>query len=181
MLTDKEMIRYSRQILLEDWGTETQNKLKSKTVFVAGAGGSGSPIITQLALLGVGCIRICDYDEIELSNLNRQFIHCISGENRIGLNKATSAKMTIKNINPNIEVEIFLDKIDKDNVDKMIEWSVAALELLKGYHKENKSLLDEFAFFPSNHLSLVRKDGALDLYHGVLRAIDAEGKKYCMI
>ena len=63
------------------------------------------------------------------------------------------------------------------NIDKMIEWSVAALELFKGYHKEHQAMLDGFAQFPSNHLSLVRKDGALDLYHGVLRAVDAEGKK----
>ncbi|MBN1186706.1 MAG: Ni/Fe hydrogenase subunit alpha [Bacteroidales bacterium] len=63
------------------------------------------------------------------------------------------------------------------NIDKMIEWSIAAIELFKGYHKEHQAMLDGFAQFPSNHLSLVRKDGALDLYHGVLRAVDAEGKK----
>jgi coenzyme F420-reducing hydrogenase alpha subunit len=51
------------------------------------------------------------------------------------------------------------------------------LELFKGYHQQNKDFVDNFAFFPSNHLSLVRKDGALDLYHGVLRAVDKDGKK----
>ena len=63
------------------------------------------------------------------------------------------------------------------NIDKMIEWSLAALELFKGYQKQNKDFVDNFAVFPSNHLSLVRKDGALDLYHGVLRAVDKDGKK----
>lgn len=62
-------------------------------------------------------------------------------------------------------------------IDKMIEWAHAALDLFKGYHKEHNEMVDGFAQFPSNHLSLVRKDGALDLYHGVLRAIDSEGKK----
>jgi NAD-reducing hydrogenase large subunit len=62
-------------------------------------------------------------------------------------------------------------------VDRIIDWAQAGVELFKGYHKKNKDLVDGFARFPSNHLSLVRKDGALDFYHGVLRAIDAEGRK----
>jgi NAD-reducing hydrogenase large subunit len=63
------------------------------------------------------------------------------------------------------------------NADQMIEWSRAAVELFKDYHRKNKDVVDGFAAFPSNHLSLVRKDGALDFYHGVLRAVDAEGRK----
>ncbi len=59
----------------------------------------------------------------------------------------------------------------------MIEWSQAAVDLFKDYHRKNKDVVDGFAAFPSNHLSLVRKDGALDFYHGVLRAVDAEGRK----
>ncbi|HHH53298.1 MAG TPA: Ni/Fe hydrogenase subunit alpha [Bacteroidetes bacterium] len=62
-----------------------------------------------------------------------------------------------------------------NNVDQMIDWSLEALEFLKNYHKNNKEFIDSFASFPSNHLSIVRKDGAMDLYHGVLRAIDKDG------
>ncbi len=62
------------------------------------------------------------------------------------------------------------------NIKGMIDWSLAALEFFKDYHTKNKNIIDEFCNFPSSYLSLVRKDGALDLYHGVLRAIDAEGK-----
>ncbi len=83
-------------------------------------------------------------------------------------------------INKNLTIEErdgFLKGADPMNIDKMIEWSLAALELFKGYHKQNKDFVDNFAVFPSNHLSLVRKDGALDLYHGVLRAVDKDGKK----
>jgi len=75
------------------------------------------------------------------------------------------------------EKEQFLNGPDPLNVDKMIEWSLGALEFFKGYHAANKDLIDKFAAFPSNHVSLVRKDGALDLYHGVLRGIDSNGKK----
>lgn len=63
------------------------------------------------------------------------------------------------------------------NAELMIDWAQLALEVFKDYHKKNRYLVDHFAAFPSNHLSLVRKDGALDLYHGVLRAVDADGKK----
>jgi NAD-reducing hydrogenase large subunit len=63
------------------------------------------------------------------------------------------------------------------NVDKMIGWARGAVDFFKDFHSKNKDLIDGFAVFPSNHLSLVRKDGALDLYHGVLRAVDANGKK----
>ena len=63
------------------------------------------------------------------------------------------------------------------NADQMVEWSVGALEFFKSYHKANVKTVDGFANFPSNYLSLVRKDGALDIYHGVLRAVDADGKR----
>lgn len=69
----------------------------------------------------------------------------------------------------------FLNGPDPMNIDKMIEWSQAAVELFKAHHSQHKDFLDNFAYFPSNHLSLVREDGALDLYHGVLKAVDAEG------
>ena len=81
-----------------------------------------------------------------------------------------------KNLSPE-ERDSFLKGAAPFNIDQMIEWAGAAIELFKGYHGENKDLVDGFAAFPSNHLSLVRKDGALDFYHGVLRAVDAEGRK----
>jgi len=83
-------------------------------------------------------------------------------------------------INKNLSIEerdTFLNGADPMNIDKMIDWAQAAVDFFKEYHKQNKSLIDNFAAFPSNHLSLVRKDGAMDLYHGVLRAIDTDGKK----
>jgi len=75
------------------------------------------------------------------------------------------------------EKDFFLNGADPMNIDKMIEWSHGALDFFKGYHAQNKDLIDKFAAHPSNHVSLVRKDGAMDLYHGVLRGVDADGKK----
>jgi NAD-reducing hydrogenase large subunit len=83
-------------------------------------------------------------------------------------------------INKNLSLEerdILLNGADPLNIEKMIEWADGALQFFKDYYLKNQKFVDEFAYFPSNHLSLVRKDGALDLYHGVLRAVDADGKK----
>jgi molybdopterin/thiamine biosynthesis adenylyltransferase len=120
MLTDHERERYARQILLADWGIETQEALKGKKAFVAGCGGSGSVTLTQLALLGVGQITMCDNDVVELSNLNRQFIHCVSEDSRIGMEKAESAKITMRNINPNVETKIHNVTITDENVDDLV-------------------------------------------------------------
>jgi NAD-reducing hydrogenase large subunit len=83
-------------------------------------------------------------------------------------------------INKNLTIEerdSFLKGPAPLNADTMIEWAQGALDLFKAFHKDHKDLVDGFAPFPSNHLSLVRKDGALDFYHGVLRAVDSEGRK----
>jgi NAD-reducing hydrogenase large subunit len=83
-------------------------------------------------------------------------------------------------INKHLSVEerdSFLKGADPLNIEKMISWSQDALAFFKEFHKKNKDLIDNFSQFPSSHLSLVRKDGAMDLYHGVLRAVDANGKK----
>ncbi len=83
-------------------------------------------------------------------------------------------------INKNLSIEErdrFLYGPDPMNVDKMISWSLDAVNFFKDYHKKHRELIDTFAAFPSSHLSLVRKDGAMDLYDGVIRAVDAEGKK----
>ncbi|MAE07965.1 MAG: Ni/Fe hydrogenase subunit alpha [Bacteroidetes bacterium] len=83
-------------------------------------------------------------------------------------------------INKNLSKEernLLLKGPDPLNAKKMVKWSVAALEFFKAYHSTNKDMVDTFAEFPSNHLSLVRKDGALDIYNGVLRAVDANGNR----
>ena len=75
------------------------------------------------------------------------------------------------------EVDNFLKGTDPMNADKMVEWSLAALDFFKGYHAQNKDFIDGFAAFPSSHMSLVREDGAMDLYHGKLRCVNNDGIK----
>jgi NAD-reducing hydrogenase large subunit len=81
-----------------------------------------------------------------------------------------------KNLSPE-ERDSFLKGPAPFNIETMIQWTAEAVEFFKDFHRKNKGLIDGFASFPSNHLSLVRKDGALDLYHGLLRAVDAKGKR----
>ncbi len=83
-------------------------------------------------------------------------------------------------INKHLSIEErdeFLSGADPLNADKMVDWSQEALDFFKSYHAQNADFIDNFAQFPSNHMSLVRKDGALDIYHGKLRAVDTEGNK----
>ncbi len=81
-----------------------------------------------------------------------------------------------KNLSPE-ERDAFLKAPDPLNADTMVAWAQFAVDFFKDFHKKNTALVDGFAAFPSNHLSLIRKDGALDFYHGALRAVDADGKK----
>ena len=113
MLSQREKERYSRQMIMPGWDIQGQEKLRSSTVFIAGAGGLGSPVSLYLAAAGVGTLRICDCGEPELSNLNRQILH---DESRIGCNKAVSAKETLKRINPDVKVEPLEESITDCNV-----------------------------------------------------------------
>ncbi|MBI4824658.1 MAG: HesA/MoeB/ThiF family protein [Nitrospirae bacterium] len=117
MFSKEELKRYNRQMLMQDWGEETQKKLKKSTVFIAGAGGLGSPTSIYLAVAGIGNIRICDYDAPDWSNLNRQILH---NHNRIGVNKAISARETLKELNPDINVTAFTDKIVAENIADLV-------------------------------------------------------------
>ncbi len=125
-LTERERLRYARQMMLHGWGAASQEKLKGTTVFVAGAGGGGSATIMQLALAGFEKIKVCDFDEVELSNLNRQFLH---DEERLGMNKALSAKSTISRINPNIEVIPYPQQLTSKNVFEMLGDSAVIFDM----------------------------------------------------
>jgi len=116
-LTNSEKERYHRQMIFEGWGEEAQKRLKNSRVFIAGAGGLGSPVSIHVAVAGVKNIRICDCGEPELSNLNRQILH---DDSRIGVNKAISAKNTLERLNPDIKVKAITDKITEVNAGKII-------------------------------------------------------------
>lgn len=129
-LTAEEKQRYTRQMIIPNWGEETQRRLKASKVFIAGAGGLGSPVSFNLAVAGIGLLRICDFDSPELSNLNRQFLH---DDSRIGMNKAESAQRTLARLNPHVRIEALTEKIDEASVDRLVSDSDLILDCMDNY------------------------------------------------
>jgi molybdopterin/thiamine biosynthesis adenylyltransferase len=126
-LTDYDLARYNRQMMISGWGEEGQAKIKSATVFIAGAGGLGGPVSIYLAAAGVGDIRICDADVVELSNLNRQILHT---DKRVGEPKAASAEATLREINPTISVVACDAYLDEGSVDRIVGTPVVVIDCL---------------------------------------------------
>jgi len=110
MVSIKE--RYSRQIIIKEIGHDGQKKLAQSSVFVAGAGGLGSPILTYLAAAGAGRIGFLDNDTVSENNLNRQFLH---NKNNIGSLKTNSAKEKLSALNDSIEIIAHNERLDENN------------------------------------------------------------------
>jgi molybdopterin/thiamine biosynthesis adenylyltransferase len=100
-MNDNQLLRYSRHILLPQIGYEGQEKLTQSHALIVGAGGLGAPTALYLAAGGVGQLTICDYDAVDLTNLQRQVIHTTQS---VGINKALSAQQTLQAINPEVTV-----------------------------------------------------------------------------
>jgi len=118
MLTERELTRYRRQIIIPDWGEEGQERLRSARVVVAGVGGLGSAALSYLVMAGVGRIRVIDDDKVDLSNLNRQVLH---GQADIGRPKVESAADRLRELNPDVSLEIIGESISRDNIFNLIE------------------------------------------------------------
>ncbi|WP_430333495.1 adenylyltransferase/sulfurtransferase MoeZ [Rhodococcus sp. ACT016] len=117
-LSRDEVARYSRHLIIPDVGTVGQRRLKSARVLVIGAGGLGSPTLMYLAAAGVGTIGIVDFDVVDESNLQRQVIH---GTADIGRSKAQSARESIREINPNVDVRLHEFRLDASNAVALFE------------------------------------------------------------
>jgi adenylyltransferase/sulfurtransferase len=118
MLDPQELERYARHIVLRDVGGPGQARLKAAKVLVIGAGGLGAPVLLYLAAAGVGTIGIVDDDIVSLSNLQRQVIHATPD---IGLRKVDSAEAAIARLNPHVQVETHMTRLDAANALALIE------------------------------------------------------------
>lgn len=116
--TPSQRDRYSRHFVLPEVGEAGQTKIMDSRILVVGAGGLGSPVLYYLAAAGVGTVGIVDFDAVEENNLQRQIIHSTS---RIGQNKAASARSTIEDLNPDVKVKTWEERIMQDNVDSIVE------------------------------------------------------------
>jgi adenylyltransferase/sulfurtransferase len=130
MLTDNEKSRYMRQMGIPFWGESGQEKLKNSTAFVAGAGGLGGPVLFYLAGAGIGTIKVCDHDSVDLSNLNRQILHTLGA---VGMGKADSALERLRAFNPEINIIPVKEKITADSVDRLLSGSDIILDCLDNF------------------------------------------------
>ena len=117
-LSNAQIERYSRQIILKKIGLTGQKKLLKSKVLIVGAGGLGSPIALYLAASGIGTIGIIDNDKVEISNIQRQIIFNSSD---IKKNKSIVAAKKLKKINPNINILYFKNKLKKENINKILK------------------------------------------------------------
>jgi len=116
-LSPDELERYSRQLVLEQWGEAEQLRLRDASVLIVGAGALGSPVAAYLAGAGVGRIGIVDGDDVELSNLHRQHLHHTS---EIGVSKAHGAAAKLQLLNPEVMVEPYQVRLDAGNAEGLV-------------------------------------------------------------
>ena len=147
-LTDYEMTRFNRQMMIDGWGAEGQARLKAASVFIAGAGGLGSPVSIYLAVAGVGEIRLCDADRVELSNLNRQIMHA---DERIGELKSVSAEKTLRALNPALNVLAYSDYLNERNVEAVLGTPDIVVDCLDNF--ETRYILNAYCI--KNDIPLV--------------------------
>jgi sulfur-carrier protein adenylyltransferase/sulfurtransferase len=111
-LTPQEVRRYSRHLIIPDVGMAGQKRMKNAKILVVGAGGLGSPALMYLAAAGIGTLGIVDFDVVEESNLQRQVIH---GQSDVGRSKAESARDSVTEINPLVDVVLHTERLDSSN------------------------------------------------------------------
>ncbi|MEW6409607.1 MAG: ThiF family adenylyltransferase, partial [Nitrospirota bacterium] len=116
--TDEEIQRYSRHIILSEVGGKGQKKIREASIFLVGAGGLGCPAGYYLSAAGVGRLGIVDTDTIELSNLQRQIAHSTE---RVGMSKAESAKETFQGLNPDVNIFIYKERLNSNNIMNIIK------------------------------------------------------------
>jgi molybdopterin/thiamine biosynthesis adenylyltransferase len=116
-MDDDQLLRYSRHILLDELGIEGQQKILAAHALVIGAGGLGSPALLYLGTAGVGHITVVDHDRVDLTNLQRQIVHQLS---ELGAPKAASAGRRIAAINPQVEVEVLVERADAARLEALV-------------------------------------------------------------
>lgn len=124
-LDDTQLLRYSRHILLPEFGVEGQERLRAARVLVIGAGGLGSPIALYLAAAGVGTLTLCDNDTVDLTNLQRQIVHRTAA---IGRPKVASARDTLATINPDCVVEAVQERVEGTRLDELVAQADVVLD-----------------------------------------------------
>lgn len=158
-LTEQQLQRYSRHLVLDGFGRAAQEKLLSSKVLVIGVGGLGSPVSLYLAAAGIGAIGIIDPDTVELANLQRQVIHHTSD---IGVAKVQSAGAKITAINPDVTVKTYQRMAQADNIRKIIRDYGFVIDATDNF--ATKFLINDACYFERvafSHAGVLRYGGQI--------------------
>src|SRR5215467_230534 len=172
-LSDDELERYARHIVLREVGGVGQARLKAAKVLVIGAGGLGSPLILYLAAAGVGTIGVADFDRVSLSNLQRQILHRTED---VGRFKTDSAKDAVRAVNPDVRLVPFPDRLTADNAASLIEGFDLVADGSDNF--TTRFLVNDACFFLKKTLvsaAVTEFDGQLATY----KAWDKSGRYPC--
>ena len=153
MLSERERKRYRRQILL--FGEEGQERLSEAEIFIAGAGGLGSPVALYLAVAGVGTLTVVDSDVVDQTNLNRQVLH---RDRDIGTKKVISAREKLEELNPDITIRAIDARIDGGNAAGLVGRADGIVDCLDNYP----------ARYLLNRVALAK---GIPLFHGAIRGM----------
>ncbi|MDT7929482.1 HesA/MoeB/ThiF family protein [Tepidimonas sp.] len=161
-MTDEQLLRYSRHILLDDIGIDGQERLLAAHAVVVGAGGLGSPVALYLASAGVGRITLIDPDTVDATNLQRQIAHDLS---RVGLPKVQSAQVAMHAINPEVRIEALVQRADDALLDRVLPGADVLLDCTDNFR--TRHLINRASVrlgVPLVSGAAIRFDGQLSVY-----------------
>jgi adenylyltransferase/sulfurtransferase len=162
-MNDKQLLRYSRQIMLPEIDVDGQQRLNDATVLVMGLGGLGSSLAYYLAGAGVGHLILNDFDAVDWTNLQRQIVH---NENRIGVNKAKSAKQTLEALNSDIRITVIPDKQDGNALLGLAQSCDVIVDSTDNFTTRN--LMNEISLLSGKPLvsgAAIRMEGQLSVFN----------------
>jgi molybdopterin/thiamine biosynthesis adenylyltransferase len=161
-MTDEELLRYSRHILLDEIGVEGQERIMGSRALIVGAGGLGSPVALFLGSAGVGHLTIVDNDTVDMTNLQRQIAHSMS---RVGQPKVTSAEVAIAALNPTITIEPIVARADAELLDRLVAQADVVLDCCDNFatrHSINAACVNHGKPLVSG--AAIRFDGQVCVY-----------------
>jgi adenylyltransferase/sulfurtransferase len=168
MFNNKDLERYSRQIILKKVGILGQSKIKNSKVLVVGCGGLGSPVIDLLSRAGVGEIGMMDHDKVSISNIHRQVMFT---SDDVGKYKVSILKKKISKINKNVKVKIYRDKAEDKNLGKILKLYDVIVDGTDNF--KAKFLLNKFSLKYKKKLII----GAISKFEGHIFTFDFNLKK----
>jgi adenylyltransferase/sulfurtransferase len=162
-LSNEEIRRYSRHLIMPEVGLTGQKKLKAASVLLIGTGGLGSPLAMYLAAAGIGRIGLVDYDVVDFTNLQRQVIH---GSSTVGALKVESARQRILDINPDIQVDVYNEVFTSENAVRIAEPYDILIDGTDNF--PTRYLVNDVCVMlgkPNVYGSIFRFDGQVTVFH----------------